>query len=415
MYSQDGMGLGHLRRSYTIAHAIQRRSPGCDILILADSPAISLFAPEPGIELMKLPTVIKTGDADWRNSTLSTSLRRLIRLRAALVAETLAEFRPDTVLVDHMPVGALGELKPMLDRALALPRPPRLFLGLRDILDRPAVIRRVWADLGAYDYLPVYDAVLVYGSRTIYDAATAYGLGSSAQAVRYCNYVTNGSHRPVTGARSESYVLMMGGGGGDAFPLAKAFVEAHGAVHRELGIDGVVLAGPNMSAADREALASLVAPPVRIVHVSGEPAKWIAGASAIVTMGGYNSLCEVLGLRKKALVVPRAGPSAEQRMRSALFAERALVRTLDPAGLEPEQIARHLLSVMADDTVPDLVQMPPLNGAETAANVLASRACRDEAADLERVPGEEALALKAALRRGLVAVGSTLGAAGRPL
>jgi hypothetical protein len=79
MYSQDSMGLGHLRRSSNIAQEVLSKNPGCDVLIVADSPATSLFS---------------------------------------------------------MPEGALGELKPMLDRARHRRPPPRLFLGLNLMLRR---------------------------------------------------------------------------------------------------------------------------------------------------------------------------------------------------------------------------------------------------------------------------------------
>nr|NIV75089.1 glycosyltransferase [Gammaproteobacteria bacterium]NIW86411.1 glycosyltransferase [Gammaproteobacteria bacterium] len=69
-------------------------------------------------------------------------------------------------------------------------------------------------------------------------------------------------------------------------------------------------------------------------------------ASAVVTMAGYNSLCEVLAARKKALVVPRAGPSQEQRIRCQLFSERNLIRVLDPNDLEPARMAQELEALL---------------------------------------------------------------------
>src|SRR6185503_11349884 len=134
-----------------------------------------------------------------------------------LIDEAFREFEPDIVLVDHMPVGALGELKPMLDRALSgVGSHPRLFLGLRDILDRPEVIRTVWRDVGSYDYLPAYEAVLVYGSPDILDAAEEYGLREYAQRVISCNYVAVEGPPPGPSQESEDpYILVMGGGGAD--------------------------------------------------------------------------------------------------------------------------------------------------------------------------------------------------------
>ena len=87
-------------------------------------------------------------------------------------------------------------------------------------------------------------------------------------------------------------------------------------------------------------------------------------------MAGYNSLCEVLAWRKKALVVPRAGPSAEQRIRSQVFSQRSLVRMLDPDNLTPERMAQELMQLLTDDNIPNLDNIPPLDGAQQAALAL---------------------------------------------
>jgi len=370
MYSQDSMGLGHLRRSSNIAQEVLSRNPGCDVLIVADSPATSLFSYQQGIDCLKLPTVVKTGATSWTNASLSLETERVIRLRAKVILEAFSEFEPDTVLIDHMPVGALGELKPMLDRARRRRPPPRLFLGLRDVLDDPTVIRQVWADLDAYEYLRSYDAVLVYGSPDIYDAASAYGLLPGARSVIYSGYVSPPSPVVSGTRRDREFLLMMGGGGRDAFPLASAFVDALPAVFRELGTPGVLLTGPSMSRADREALVARAPPCVRIERGFGPATDWVRRASAVLTMGGYNSLTEVLKWRKKALVVPRAGPSAEQRIRTRLFSERSLIRVLGPGPLLPEELAQALIRLIAEDGIPDTANIPPLNGAQRSATVL---------------------------------------------
>jgi predicted glycosyltransferase len=376
MYSQDGMGLGHLRRSSNIALEVLARDPACNVLILADSPASSLVASRRGIDVLKLPTIVKAGSSSWssdawRNGSLTSDVRSVVDLRARLMRETFLEFQPDTVLVDHMPVGALGELKPMLDAAEAVPEPPKLFLGLRDILDSPSLIRRVWTKLDAYAYLDRYDAVFVYGDPTIYDAVSAYQLQPSARRVVYCNYVSPRGHLAVAEpVPDEPFLLMMGGGGRDAFPVARAFLEALPRVSRELDMDAVLLTGPNMPQREREDLVAHARAPVAIRTGFGDAEQWIRSSALVITLGGYNSLCEVMRWRKKALVVPRSGPSLEQRTRSELFARRSLVRVLDPDDLTPERLARDVMALAEDEHVPAAANVPPLDGAGRAAEML---------------------------------------------
>ena len=69
---------------------------------------------------------------------------------------------------------------------------------------------------------------------------------------------------------------------------------------------------------------------VEIVPYVSDSLSTIAEADLVVCMAGYNTLSEVLFVGKKALVIPRSGPSAEQRMRSALLAQRGLIDVLYP-------------------------------------------------------------------------------------
>ena len=386
MYSQDGFGLGHFRRATNIAREILAREPESRILILADSPAPPFLAVA-GVDYVKLPTVVKAGSSTWHAGSLGIQIRDAIDLRAQAILAIYRAFRPEVVLVDHMPVGALGELKPTLDCAINSAARPRLFLGLRDVLDAPEVIRSHWWDLGAYDYLSYYDAVLVYGCREIYDAESAYGLSSHSRSVVYCNYVSRGSLAGMAHAeqpREAPLVLMMGGGVHDAFPLAWAFVRAFASVLSDVPLRAVVVTGPNMPAREHEAVARKATSQIRVERSLGDSAAWIGRASAVVTMGGYNSLCEVLARQKKTLVVPRSGPSLEQRIRSGLFADRGLLRMLELCDASPKRLARDLSRLLAATGLPDPANIPPMDGAGRAAAMILG----EELVDSAPVAGE---------------------------
>ena len=112
--------------------------------------------------------------------------------------------------------------------------------------------------------------------------------------------------------------------------------------------------------------------PVEVLRGFEDATVWLNQAAAVVMMAGYNSVCEVMSWRKKALVIPRAGPSAEQRIRSRIFAERRLIHMLDPDELTAPRLARDLIRLLADDGVPDPSNIPPLDGAKRAADALLS-------------------------------------------
>ncbi len=372
IYSQDGAGLGHLRRTRNIAHELLARRPDCRVLAIADSPVVSLFRPIAGIEYLELPTIVKTGLHAWRPWTSSQAIREVVKLRTSRILHAFRKFEPDAVLVDHMPVGALGELKPLLDVATKRVRPPKLFLSLRDVLDAPEAIEETWHDLGAYDYLDSYDAVLVHGCQEIFDAVAAYSL-SRARRVVFNHYVVPDTKAagPAPPADDDPLILVTGGGGADAFPLANAFLDSLPSLLKETPLRATIVAGPHMPASARRALAAQAkAHPVRILTMVQDTTPMLRRAAAVVTMAGYNTLAEILQWQRKAVVVPRAGPSAEQRMRGRLFAERQLVRTVEPEALTPNRLAEELLKLLRDGSVPNRSRIPPLDGAPRAAALL---------------------------------------------
>ena len=378
VYSQDGMGLGHLRRTRNIALELLAGQPQCSVLTIADSPVAPFFAPLPGMAYLKLPTLVKTGAHDWRAG--SADLDGALRSRSATILQAFRDFRPDAVLVDHMPAGVLGELKPLLEEASTARERPRLVLGLRDILDAPATIAEAWSAQDAYRYLGLYDAVAIYGCRDVFDAEEAYGLAARARSVTFCHYVAAQAEAATPAAEATPFVLVMGGGGADAFPLAHAFLDALPSVLAQTGVRALIVTGPNMPVEERARLAAQAAGlPVQVETSVADATALLQRASAVVTMGGYNSLCEVLRWRKKALVVPRPAPSAEQRMRARLFAARGLMRMIDPDDLTPDRLAAELVALLAADGIPDEANIPPLDGARRAAQLLLNGAAAVEA------------------------------------
>jgi predicted glycosyltransferase len=81
-------------------------------------------------------------------------------------------------------------------------------------------------------------------------------------------------------------------------------------------------------------------------------ASLINAADVVVAMGGYNTVCEILTMRKRALLVPRVRPGQEQCIRAERMAALGLLRMLHPDQLTPatlmsalraelEALARH--------------------------------------------------------------------------
>jgi len=151
MYSQDGLGLGHMRRTSSIANQIAQVRPDAAILTMADSQLGQFFETSKNHDYLKLPSILKAGPGDWRAVSLPLPFADVHAMRRELIRSAVLTYQPHILLVDHMPHGAMGELIPTLEALRASGAPTRIVLGLRDILDAPEVVRQRWLVEGAYD------------------------------------------------------------------------------------------------------------------------------------------------------------------------------------------------------------------------------------------------------------------------
>ena len=363
-YSHDGYGLGHLRRNLRIATGLRRYRPDAEVLLATGARAAGQLAAAHGIARVQLPSVVKAGPGRYESTDPGAApLDAVVARRSAILAQTVADFAPDVLLVDRHPRGLHRELDAALDVHQARRPRARTVLGLRDILDEPAVIKREWEEQELTAVIEDrYDAVLCYGDRAVYDQVAEYGHPRAvAERLRYVGYLTDdllatdaaairGAH--ADGARLAVCTL---GGGQDAAAIASAFLAAM--LHlRELGWRAILITGPYMADSDVEALHGHPgAAHVQIIRMTTDVPSYLAAADAVFCMGGYNTTCEVLALGVPAVIVPRTTPRLEQLMRAQRLADRGLVHWLHPDGLTPRVVAG-ALAFVADTPQDDLLE-----------------------------------------------------------
>jgi predicted glycosyltransferase len=353
-FTHDTFGLGHVRRCSHLARRIATRVPDSAILLMTGSPFVAGLGRLPSnCDVVKIPTIARTGRPEARPPHLQLPLADVTAMRTGIVQETLRAYRPDLFVVDNFPLGSRGELRQVLD-ALRLTS-TRTALGLRDILDEPGDVRRQWTRQGMYDVLERYfDRILVYGEREVFDVVEAYGLPPEiARKVRYSGYVTDvsvvstgeGDPFKALGSLPRPRVVICVGGGGDGLPLLRASVEAlRGAPE----LSALLVTGPLMAETDRATLRDSAAGIRGLVIRDFLPdlPRYLAAADAVVTMGGYNTVAEILALGCRAVIVPRnwrygeqargkaAGVEGEQVLRAQSLRAAGLLEVVDPEHLD---------------------------------------------------------------------------------
>jgi predicted glycosyltransferase len=349
-YSYDEHGLGHVRRSIAIAHAIAAERPA-SILLIAGAREAALFKLPEGTDTLALPAPGTDFNGARRGPDFGLDKAGTVRVRARALRNALAAYDPDVLIVDRLALGVHDELRESL--AVLRAMGTRLVLGLRDVLDDPAQVRAEFERTGALDVVrQSYDAIWVYGDPRVFDPAAEYDLPEDIRAmVRYTGYLDRRTvERPVGGdlaARRRDLGLPEGrlalcalGGGEDGHRLATAFARAD----LPAGCCGVVVAGPFMADDERDALHALAAgrDDLRVLDFVPDGESLIALAALVVAMGGYNNACEILASRTRALIVPRSEPRREQLIRARRLAELGAVELLAPADLSAPAISAWL-------------------------------------------------------------------------
>ncbi|MGC8477309.1 MAG: glycosyltransferase family protein [Acetobacteraceae bacterium] len=381
LYSHDTFGLGHLRRNLAIASALLEGPAPFQVSLLTGSPVIDSWRLPRGLTVQPLPPVVKTGAETYAARDPGACFPLVKGYREALILKLVLRHRPDILLVDHAPAGMNGELLATLALIRRELPATRAVLGLRDILDAPEAVAEIWRAQDIHSLLDhAYDDILVYGARRMFDVAEAYGLSAKAAAkLRYTGYVVGS---PAGGTRAVCWnparaggrpvVLVTAGGGGDGFALMEAYLAAL----RQLptnSVHSVILTGPLMAPEQATALRAAAArrPDIELVERTTDLLPSLAAADAVVAMAGYNTSVELIACRARALLVPRAAPRAEQRMRAELLAGLGLAVHVPPGESLAERLAAALPALLAAPR-PDGSGID-LNGASRVREFLAGR------------------------------------------
>ncbi len=354
LYGHDTYGLGHLRRNLVLANGLTKAFPDLSILLLTGSPVAQEYTMPGNVDYVKLPSVVKMDDETYHARTLHVEPGEISQMRSAIIREAIGGFAPDVVLVDHAPLGMKGEMLAAL-RDLRQQRPQaRIALGLRDIIDDPERVRATWRLQGIPAILKeLYDRILVYGVPEVMDVASAYALTPEiVQRLHYCGYIARDkSHDDIAALRrriaphGERVILVTAGGGGDGQDLFQAYLRS--VAQGEIPADtvSVLNTGPFLAEEARADLQDFIntiepahsgdggeqkvtADRVRLLPFTTDLPAYLQAADLVVCMGGYNTLCEVISVRARALVIPRSQPRLEQVIRARAFADLGLVHLL---------------------------------------------------------------------------------------
>jgi predicted glycosyltransferase len=368
--SNELVGLGHLRRTLKLAACIQAELVNVSMLILTASDMAHAFPLPKGLDIIQIPGVRRSNE----NPTTYCPLRLPLafedvgKLRAQIIRATASAYHPDLFFVDYRPDGLAGELIPTL-RALKRRRQTKLVLILRDILGDPTYVRERWLTDRAMEALTsYYDEIWVFGCQSFYDPIREYNIPAAiARKIRFCGYLDTESSVSLVAAREHilrdfgvstgPFVLVTIGGSSVGFALLDTYMRALERFPDELNVFSLLVGGPALSKEQREIIcrrcdiicSRFSRRRVQFTDFLPDLVDHMAAADVVVSLGGYNTVTEILRLAKRALIVPYKGVHDEQLIRASLLEDFGLVRTIHPGRLSAKNLAENVLDAIRDE------------------------------------------------------------------
>jgi predicted glycosyltransferase len=337
MYSHDTFGLGHLRRCRTIAHSLVEDYRGLHVLIISGATIAGAFDYRARVDFVKIPSVIKLRNGEYQSMERHTDLHDTLKMRQSIIRHTAETFQPDIFIVDKEPMGMKGEVEETLTYLKT--RGTTLILGLREVMDAPHLLDAEWKRKNVMGKIPhFYDAIWVYGPPDFYDPLVGLDVPDSVRdKMNFVGFLQRSvSNQEVPDHRPKGdYILVTTGGGGDGADLVNDVMRAYQS-DPTLQHKALVVLGPYMPAKKRRKMLRKGAtiPYIEVIEFDNRMEELVAGAKAVVAMGGYNTYCEILSFDKPALIVPRVQPREEQLIRARRAAELGLIDMLLPEEAE---------------------------------------------------------------------------------
>jgi|CXWL01.1.fsa_nt_gi predicted glycosyltransferase len=382
VYSHDTFGLGNISRMLAIAKSLVATDPNTSVLILSGSPMLHAFRIPQQIDYIKLPCLTRTTKGDYQAKFLDLGYEQILRLRSNIIQSAILDFDPDLILVDKKPFGVGDELAGVLETLQRQGHRAKLVLLLRDILDSPAITMHVWQKNGYHQAIQsFYDQVLVVGSPEVFDLRKEYQFPKpSHNKVRFCGYIAREAGRSSRqqirqhyGFGNERLVLITPGGGEDGYQLLQCYMQGLKLEKPMIDTKTLVICGPEMITSQREHIQALVdgCPNVILQSFTDDMMACMDAADLVISMGGYNTVCELLTLGKRAIVVPRVMPVQEQWLRAERMAELGLLRAIHPEAMTPALLMATVQEELAKGNASSRSRYPiNLNGLSAVRNAL---------------------------------------------
>jgi predicted glycosyltransferase len=303
-----GTGIGHLRRLATIAKHLQGEF-AC-LIVTGHRAAANWFVP-PECEYVHVPawdSLLAEKAAYWgRKPFLEGSPQVVTEFRRQMLQGIVESFRPDVILVDHLPLGMREELASIIAQT-----PCRKYLVTRAIQNETENLNQLLLAGQANQALELfYDRVFVAIDDRIFDFRRQYpqlsGISKKICTVGYVVEPVSASHisqlRKQRGlSANDLWAVASAGGGQHGEQLIEASCKL---AHHFPQVAFDVVVGPRSKLPNNNFVGISSGPSnLRLHRELPNLYEMHAAADIVISSGGYNSLLEALQGKAHVICVP---------------------------------------------------------------------------------------------------------------
>lgn len=371
-YVQHLLGIGHLARASRIARALV--DDGFDVTLVTGGAPVAGF-PGDGIHHVQLPAVVASSSgfsalADLNGKPVDEAFEQA---RTTQLLEAFHSAQPDVVILEAFPFGRRQvrfELLPLIHAIESTNPRPLLFSSIRDILQEN---RKPGRDRETLDLIRShFDGVLVHGAPEFVRLEETFALTPEiADRIHYTGLVAPLEPEP---AEERFDTVISAGGGAVGAALIEAALDARSLLNDRS--PWCVITGPNLPQADYDRFEARAGDTVSLFRFRKDFPRLLANATLSVSQAGYNTVCDLLVARCRALLVPfAAGGETEQCVRAEKLVALGLARIVREDGLTGEAMAKAVLQAR-DLVFPDELPIALDGAAETARFIRARLAQR---------------------------------------
>lgn len=393
LYCQHLAGIGHLVRSAELARSMS--ADGWEVLLVCGGNVPNDFPFPPSVRIELLEAI--ESDPEYKSLSASQADCALDDVKAGRTSrllELLDAFCPDVIVTEMFPFGRKKfafELLPLLEKAKASARQPLIVASVRDILvvksDPESHERRVVEILNR-----LYDLVLVHSDELLQPLEATF---ASAKSIRppvvHTGYIIASPvaeeltameftrQLPIyLESEGEGPILVSCGSGRlhAGQQLLTAALCAAPCLAQSIRRKLLICAGPLVPPETFAHYQQLAARHANVLLVHDLPSlrSLLSRVSLSVSLGGYNTVMELLAARAQGLVLA-AGPNGdtEQKTRVARLAARGLLHEINLEDLESGRLADRICEAIAYPSWTVDVQM---DGAANSAKLLMTHLSR---------------------------------------